>query len=872
MKPLARHARTAAAATPAGRLGLAGTLRIAIRDLRGNLKRFVALALCIMLGVGAIAGVGTLRDSVDAGFDREGRAMLGGDLSVSRIHERAGADARAFLERRGAVSEVAMLRTMARGQAATGTAAQALVELKAVDDAYPLVGTLTLADGEDLAGALRPTPNAPHRAVVDPILLARLGLSVGDTIRLGEVEAVISGTIAREPDMLASQAAYGPRVMVTMATLAASGLAGPGSLVRWQVRLLLPDERGGGAEDLKTLAGAFEAAFPDGGYQLTDRRDPQPGLRRAIDRFGQFLTLTGLAALLIGGVGIANAVASYLDRKRRVIATFRALGATSGEIFHIYLTEILMLAGIGIGLGLAIGLAVPLLVGAIAGPALPIGLVYTVGPLSLAVAIAYGLLVALMFMLWPLGQAERVKAAVLFRDEIAAERGRPRLVHVAAIAVAAALLAGLAVLNSPQRMLALYFLAGIAALFAIFLALGWLIGLAARRIGRVRKPALHLALRNLSGPGGLTRAAVLSLGTGLSLMVALAVIDRSLIAEFEAGLPERAPAYYFLDIPKGEADGFEAEMRQTEPRAAVRMAPMLRGRIVRVKDRPVGELDVPESVRWVLSGDRGLTFADAPPEGAKLIEGSGWPRDHAGGPLVSFDVEVARGLGLAPGDTVTVNILGRNVTARVANLRTVDWEDLSINFVMIFSPDTLAAAPYRMLATLTFEGEPSAAEEGRLTQRLAERFPDVTILRVKDALAAVEAMFEKVMIAIRATSLVTVLAGAIVLAGALATAERRRTHQAVVLKVLGARRRQILDAHLAEYLMLAFATSAVAVAVGIIAAVLILKGAMDVPVAVPLAAVLGTVGLAVALVVGFGLAGTWRVLKARPMPHLKGDR
>ena len=644
---------------------------------------------------------------------------------------------------------------------------QALVELKGVDAAYPLAGGVQLSGDLTLDETIRREPGA----AIDAILLERLGLKVGDRISLGTIEVPIRATIAAEPDKLVERLTVGPRVLVSLETLQRAGLIDPGSLVVWRYALKLGDSAGQSDSGLLAFRERVKQALPEGGYTVRDRRDPSPQVSRTLERLRQFLTLVGLTALLVGGVGVANAVATYIDRRRKVIAAFKSLGATSGTILAIHLLQVMMIAGIGIVLGIALGFLIPVGLTAMVGDALPIKADLTVSARSLLTAVAYGLLVSLLFALWPLGRAEQVRAGVLFRDEVAPERVLPRRRILALLLGAGLLLAGLAIFTAEARLLAFYYCLGVVGVFAVFVGLGSAIAWAARRVPRPRRPELALAIRNLGAPGGLTRSVVLSLGTGLSLLVTVALVDASIINELTSRLPEESPNYFVLDIKPAESDAFHALVGREAPEAKVAEAPMLRGRVIKLGDRLAEQVKAAPEAQWVLNGDRGLTYSQVVPEGSTVVAGKWWPADYAGEPLVSFEAETAKGLHLKIGDTVTVNILGRNVTARIANLREVKWESLSLNFVMVFSPNTLAGAPANLLATITLPKNAPLAVEAKLAQQIGRAFPASTAIRVKDAIDAFNVIFSRVMVAVRAAGSVTLLAGAFVLAGALATAQ-----------------------------------------------------------------------------------------------------
>jgi putative ABC transport system permease protein len=298
---------------------------------------------------------------------------------------------------------------------------------------------------------------------------------------------------------------------------------------------------------------------------------------------------------------------------------------------------------------------------------------------------------------------------------------------------------------------------------------------------------------------------------------------------------------------------------------------MLRGRLVEMKGIKAEEFKLPPEAQWVLNGDRGLTYSATLPEGSSLVDGEWWPADYDGEPLVSFERDLARHLGIGIGDQVTVNVLGRNLTARIANLREVKWESLTLNFVMVFSPNALKGAPHNLLATVSLPPGTPVATEAQLGRAVGKAFPAVTVIRVKDALNAATAILEKVMVAVRVAGAVTLIAGALVLAGALATAQRRRVLEAVVLKVLGATRRRVLVSHAVEYLLLAVVAALFAVGLGAFAAWIAVQEVMKIPFSFSLDAVLKALAVAVGLVLAFGAFGTWAVLRAKPAQTLRSQ-
>ena len=836
-------------------------LRLALRDMRGGVRGFAVSILCVALAVMTITGIGALASSLVGGIAREGRTILGGDASFSLVQREATAQEKAALEKHGRIASIATMRAMVR----TASGDSGLVELKAVDDFYPTVGQFESSDPRPVQELLR--SNAGHIALVDPLLLARLDLKAGDRVTLGQVPLTIAASIVTEPDKVGTNVGFGPKLITTQKALQDSGLLQPGSLVRWTYRLQLPPGTDDGA--LERIIAQVKKDTPDAAFEVRSRVNAAPQLARNIDRFTQFLAIVALVTLVIGGVGVSNAVRAFVARKQATIATLKAVGATGRDAFFICLIQVLVWSCVGIAIGLMAGAAIPALVAHLGKGVLPVPIEPALRAGDLALGMAYGLVMALAFAIWPLGRAHDVPVSALFRERITAKAPWPRGSYVLAGLIAFAALFGLIIGFAWDRRSAVMTAAAVAATFLMLRVLAWLVMLIARRIKRPKNTVLRLAVSNIARPGSLTPAFILSLGLGIALLVAILQIDGNLRRELARGIPEKAPTFFFLDIPNADAQRFDAAIHAFAADAKLDRVPMMRGRLIRLNDRPAESVKAPEDIAWVLEGDRGITYSAKPPEGSVIRQGQWWAPDHRDGNLVSFEEKVADGLGLKVGDTVTVNVLGRAITATIANLRTVEWRSFGINFVMVFSPNTFAGAPHTHLATVGFSTPQTVAQESALIRQLADAFPAVTSVRVRDALATVESVLRQLSAAIRGASGLTLLGSLLVLAGAFAASHRQRLYDAVVLKTLGATRGKLIRAYMTEYGLIGLAVGVFGGLAGIASAYFVLARVMQVQFTIqPFAAILATL-LSIVLAITLGLLGTWRILGEKPARLLR---
>ncbi len=829
---------------------------LARRELRGGLRRFGVFLACLALGVGVIAGVGTLSEAIRRSLAQDARALLGGDAQLRTTFAEIPPDVRAYVQERGQISRMARMRAMA-GPPDGG---RTLVELKAVDEAYPFYGEIALSPDMGLELALAERDGLPG-AAADQELLTQLGLSLGQRIAVGDMELELRAVIDREPDRVVSAFALGPRLMISMQALELSGLLLPGSMVRSDYNLKLP-----AGIDAQRFVKDLREAFPEASWSVSDYTRAAPGVRRVVERMGLFLTLVGLTALLVGGLGVAGAVDGYLSGKLRSIAILKCLGAQGALVTRVYLTQIMALAFVGTLLGLTLGLALSWIAAGMLTGWLPVEVRVGIFPGPLATAAGFGILTALVFSLPPLLRARAVRPAGLFRSYRGPGRqpltGRARLY----ILLAALALAAFAVAATPQRTTAAWFALAAGLAFGLQLLLGR--GLA-RLAGTLkpRNPLLAMSLRSLSRSGH-APTAMASLGLGLTVLVAIMLVQGNLRRQVDTEMPASAPSFFFVDIQPDQVGQFESAVGRVAGVERVERRPMLRARITAIGGVSVSKAKVDPSAAWAVRGDRGVTYAAELPEHNRLVAGQWWSADYSGEPLVSLAADIAEGFGVGVGDRLTLNIQGRSFEVRIASLREVEWTSLAMNFSLVLSPGFLESAPQTHLATVYA----APGSEDAVFKAVTSTLPNVTAVRVKDALSTVSRMLSTMGRAVLAVAGVTLAAGLLVLAEALRAGLRRRYYEAVVLKTLGATRRDVLLLMLWEHLALGLGAGLSAALLGSLAAWLSVTRLMEaVRWTFMPGMVAGTAAAGALAVVLFGLAGMRRMLGQRPWQVLRNE-
>ncbi len=830
---------------------------LAWRETRGAWRHFAGFLACIALGVGALVAVLSVAASIDRSLGREARALLGGDVELrsARPLDAAAEGPVQDLARRGAtVARVKELVGMARHP---GSGRTLLVELKAVDGDYPLYGRLDTLPARPLDRLL-----ADGGVVVEEAVLGRLGVAPGDTILVGDATFTVAGVLRKEPDRAASLFTLGPRVLLSARSLETTGLVQLGSRVRHRTLVRLPD-----GVDPRATRAALVGAMADPAVRVATFDEAQPGLRRFFDQLSAYLRLVGVTSLLVGGIGVAAAVRAFLAKKVGTIAILRCLGASGRTLTAVYVVQALALGALGSLTGAALGTAAQLLLGPLLQPFVPFALEARPAPTAVLTGLLAGCLATLLFALWPLLSARAVPPAILLRHPVDAGTVRPRRPWTTAGVIAGGL-ALLALWQAGPLRIGAIFLGAAAGALGVLVLGAWALRRVAGSVASPRSIAWRHGLRALTRPGNQAIGVTVALGIGVTLLTAVALLERGLTRQLDLDRRREAPSFFFVDVQPDQADAFRRTIESVPGASPPALVPVVRARLSAINGTPIArERWAGREDAWRVTREYVLTFAEASPAGTVLTRGRWWDASDRGRALISVEAEAARALGVDVGGTLTFDVQGVPVRAEVLSLRKVDWQTLGANFFVIFSPGPLDGAPTAYLATARV---PPGADQV-VQERVAAAFANVTAIPVRDVLERITGVVDRIAVAVRLVALFVLGAGFTVMAETLAQSRAQRLYESALLRTIGATRGRVARAFAVEYGCLGLVAGIGGAATGALTAWAVLRFVLDVPPALdplPVAvALLATIGLAV----GVGFAGTFRLLGRKPLPILRGE-
>lgn len=847
---------------------LTAWLRVAMVDLRGDLRRFGILLACLALGVATIAIVGSVGASLQAALDRDARLLLGGDLEAGLSYRKADEAERAVFDELGTVTEV--IEVMGNGRRDQDNA---FLSLKAIDANYPLIGDVNIVDAVDPEASpydLLALRDGAYGMAPESLLFDRLGIEIGDRITVEGVEFEIRGVLSGSPDAITQTVQFGIPTLITVEALDATNILQPGVLARYRYKVLLEDIEFADARD------RIRTASPDAGWGINSPRDSTDDIARFFNIFSRFLTIVGLSALIVGGVGVSNAVAAYITERQRSIATLKALGATSTRILTHFLAQVVVLTFAGIVLGLVLGAAIALAAIPIVGSLLGINLPIIIDPASMAIASAFGLLVGFTFAFLPLKRAQLLRPAMLFRAAGTAVEGGLRWRDLAGpslwipLAISIAAIYALALFTTNRPELVFWYAIGVAAAFIVLRLAGALLQRVLRLVPSPPNSFFRNALKAIHRPGAPAPVVILSLGLGLALLVLIALIDNNLRHQLDREqVPPDAPNFVYMDLFEDEVDVL-AEYAATEPRiAGFESTAMIRGAVIELNGEDIGEVEAPsEEMAMAFDGDEFPLTASGPlPPRSTVVEGEWWGEDYEGDPLASVYVEMADALGIEVGDELTFRIYGEEVRAKVANLRDLDWRGGGVSFAFVLTPNIIDLFPVSYLGLL--RTEPGAERD--MQRELVENFPELAFFPVSEALDVFSRILDSVTNAVAVIGGLAVISGLLVLAGAMVAGRRQREADAVVMKVLGATRRDIIFTYLIEYGLLGALAAIIAAGLSVFGAWAFVELVLELDYRVDPLVIIGVIVSTVALTIAVGVATTWSALSIKPSGFLREE-
>jgi putative ABC transport system permease protein len=834
------------------------------RESRGARGRLTFFALCLAVGVAAVVAVAGFSASLRAGLRSEAKRLLAADLKIEGRRPIPEEVERLLAETAGAETTrvTELVTVVAAPQDGPGAGRSRLVELKAIEGRFPFYGELALDPPRPLEELL-----ADGGAVAAPELFERLGLETGDELAVGGRRFRLTGRVTSEPDRLGTAFALGPRLFLSGESLRATGLAESGSRIERRILIRLPEDAGDAG--VEALATRLRTALPDPAFfRIETSVQGQPELRRGVDRTERFLGIVALLSLVVGGVGVAQTVRTWLASRLDSIAVWKALGGRPRELAALYAGQTLVLALAGSSLGAAAGLALERAI-----PRLLEGLLPDLPQMALpwgAVARGIGLGVgaALLFALAPLAAALRVPAArVLRRDVEPLPLGRAATILLGLLLGAG--VTAFAALQARSLLYGLAFAGGLAATAAL-LALGAraLVG-AARRAPRLR---LALPLRHglaaLGRPGSASVAAIVALGIGTMVVLGMRTIETGLADRLRADLPTDAPTAFLIDIQPSQWEGVRAEIGRAGARS-VDSVPVVMARLGEIDGTAVADLaraaGERRERRWALTREQRLTYLEKLPPDNAIVEGALWSDPDAA--EVSVEEEFARDMGLRLGSRIVFDVQGVPVEVRVTSIRSVRWETFGINFFLVVEPGVLERAPQMRIAAVRL---PPGGEQ-RLQDALAASYPNVTLFAIRDVLEKVAAVLDRIGLGVRFLGGFTALAGIAILAGAIAAGAALRGREVALVKSLGMTRGGVAALFATEYALAGALAGAIGAVAGVVLAWVVLERGMEIPwrptPLPPLAAVAG----AALLAAGAGLAASLRALARRPLEALRAE-
>ena len=778
-------------------------LKLSLRELKGSFNEFKIVMISIFLGVFIITAVGSLSKNLKHEINNKSSELLGGDFELSTTYQEFPIKIKEWLEKNGKTSLIVELRTMLTSNQSVGLKRR-IVELKAVDQNWPLKGVPIIVPNKSINKSLKMNDNNNNNgALIDASLQKQLEIKVGDVLQLGKTKIQINGIIKKEPDRMFSFATFGSRLLISNATLKASGLVIPGSLVKYKIKFI-PNN--------KNIDLSFLNKFVQGtNISIKNIKNSTNNFNSFIEKTSLFISLVGLITLLISGVGISNGVKGYLIKKIKNIAIFKALGAQNSIVFKIYFFQIIFIFLISIIPALIAGISIPFLLKTLISDSF----LSTFEPFifwePIIISFLFGLIVSILFTIIPISKTYEIKPIQLLRLSAHHSLNNYSKKISALLLILIFALCFLIFKLTNDIKLSVYIFGVVLISFLILKGMTNLFFLSFRKLKFKIGSLLEIARKSLIRPDTFAKSIVISFSIGLALLITLNIIEESLEHKIANTINKQAPNYFLIDIQPNQINQVKALTAEFIGEDSLNAQPMLRGRVTAINNLKVENLKINKDVNWVLKRDRAFSWSNKTPKNVKIISGEWWPNDYTGPLLLSIGDKVAKGLNVKIGDKIQFNILGRNFEAEIFNTREIIWQNMDINFIFILSKNKIQNAPHSWIATTT---NTNKEMNNALIEKIVSNFSNISSVSVEETYVAIKSILNLLITIVNSIAFITLLSGVIVLAGILNVSKKDKLYEVAIFKILGARPKKIIFLWLQEFLIIGLMASLISILIG----------------------------------------------------------
>ena len=782
--------------------------KLSIKELRGSFNEFKIVITSIFLGVFIISAVGSLSENLKFEINDQRSELLGGSFELSTTYQKFPQKIKRWLEVNGKTSEVIELRTMLSSNK-NSIGKRRLVELKAVDENWPLVGNISIKPEQSLNQSINNTNF--NGVLIDKNVKNQLNLNLGDMLNLGDSKIIIKGILKKEPDRMFSFATFGSRVLLSIKTLQKTNLIIPGSLVKYKIKFI-PNEKN---INLSYLSKLVEGT----NISIRDVNSSTNNFNNFIERTSLFISMVGLITLLISGIGISNGVKGYIIKKIKNIAILKSLGAKNTQVFLIYLFQVMVIFLLSIIPALLAGISIPFILSPIISSELFDTFQARIFLQPIIISFSFGLIVCLLFTIIPIARTYEIKPIQLIRYSAHNIHNQNSKNIKVFIIFLICLLCYLTVIMTNDIKLSVYIFTSIVISFIILSVFTNLYFYILKKINFKIGSLSELVRKSIISKNSFSKAIVVSFSIGLSLLISLNIIEESLDNKISKTINQEAPNHFLIDIQPNQIETIKKIASASKDVLFLNSQPMLRGRITEINDIKVENLKVNKDVQWVLKRDRAFSWTNERPENSKLISGEWWKKDYNGPLLVSIGDKIAKGMNLKIGDNIRFNILGRNFEAKIFNTREIIWENMNINFIFVLSESNLQNAPHTWIASSTSNNKEINNE---FIEKVVNQFSNISSISIEESYKAIKSILKLLIIIINSIAFITLLSGVIVLAGILDVSKKDKLYEIAIFKILGASPKKISLLWLYEYLIIGLMASLISLLIGCVVSFILL--------------------------------------------------